>query len=62
MDQFTMVSKKMDQGKDQVKTFMLMEVFMMVNGMKIENMAEVYINTLIIQNILGNGRLIAEKE
>ena len=57
-----MVSKKMDQGKDQVKTFMLMEVFMMVNGMKIENMAEVYINTLIIQNILGNGRLIAEKE
>lgn len=48
----------MGHEKAREKLHMLMEVFMMGNGMVIKNMAMGNINTLMRLNIMGNGKKI----
>lgn len=56
-----LVSKEMDQEKDQAKLPMLMEVFMMESGSTIKKMEMASISILMILNIMESGRKIFER-
>lgn len=58
MVQLMLENREMDLDKDQGKPLMLMEVFMMENGLVTKSMVMVNFSMLMKQNTMVNGRMI----